>query len=89
MRHGGHIIGYISWYDLGDHVFVRQYMIERAYRGRGLGSALLARLRAEVLPPEAELRLEASADRALRFWMAQGFAPWSTGLRLASPEDSA
>jgi len=80
-------IGFTIWADLGDHVFIRGYVIDAAYRGRGLGSALFARLRAESLPSGLPLRLEASADHALGFWAAQGFSVWSSGMRTDAIEE--
>ncbi|MEM8793609.1 MAG: GNAT family N-acetyltransferase [Pseudomonadota bacterium] len=80
MRNGAEPIGCILWMDMGDHVFVRNYVIAEGHRGRGLGAALFHRLRAEVLPPKP-LRLEASEDGARAFWSKQGFGPWSTGMR--------
>ncbi|MEM1275188.1 MAG: GNAT family N-acetyltransferase [Pseudomonadota bacterium] len=80
MRHGEVAIGSILWMDMGDHVFIRNYVIVGGYRRAGLGSGLFARLKAELLPAKP-IRLEASEDGARTFWGKQGFALWSTGMR--------
>lgn len=87
FSHGGLTLGFAIWADLGDHVFIRDYLIDAAHRGHGLGAALFARLRAEALPPGLPVRLEASADPARRFWEAQGLAAWSSGMRSDAIEE--
>jgi len=67
FEHGDQPIGFIIWAELGDHVFIRDYLIDTAYRGRGLGAALFTRLRSESLPSKLPIRLEASADHSRRF----------------------
>ncbi|MEM7178036.1 MAG: GNAT family N-acetyltransferase [Pseudomonadota bacterium] len=80
MTHGDRLIGSALWMDMGDHYFIRNYVIEESCRGQGLGGALVARLRAEILS-DKPIRLEASAGHSRRFWAAQGFEQWSTGFR--------
>jgi len=87
FKHGERPLGFVIWVDLGDHVFIRNYVIDAAHRGRGLGSALFARLRDEILPPGRPVRLEATADPSLRFWKAQGFSAWSSGMRSDAIEE--
>jgi GNAT superfamily N-acetyltransferase len=81
FRHDGLQIGFIVWADLGDHVFIRDYVIDKAFRGRGLGAGIFSRICAEALPSGKPIRLETSADHALRFWTEQGFTEWSSGMR--------
>ena len=81
FRLSNQTLGFAIWADMGDHIFIRDYLIDAAHRRRGLGAALFARLRAEYLPQDRPLRLEASADHALAFWKAQGFHMWSSGMR--------
>ena len=81
FRHAGRAIGMIMWADLGDHLFIRNYVVREQFRRRGLGAALFRRLRAEVFPAGLPLRLEASEDSSRAFWVAQGFHDWSTGMR--------
>ena len=78
--------GFCMWIDLGDHVFIRQFMIDPAHRGQGLGRAIFTRLRAEVFPPKAKFRLEVQTPAAERFWSALGFVVKSTGMQLDLPE---
>ena len=75
-----HLIGFVIWADMGDHIFIRDYLIDAAHRRRGLGASLFARLRAEHFDTRP-LRLEASADHSLAFWKAQGFHAWNSGMR--------
>lgn len=81
FRHRGAVIGNVLWIDLGDHVFIRNYVIDAGHRGRGLGAALFCRFRAEFLGPDTPVRLEASADYSRAFWAALGFREWSVGMR--------
>ncbi len=86
----GRPIGFALWAELGDHVFLRDYVITAAHRGRGLGAALFERLRAEALPDGLPIRLEASAAHAQAFWTKRGFGVWSTGMRSdCAPPDGA
>lgn len=82
FRHGGIVLGYTVWMEMGDHLFIRNFLIAEGYRGCGLGRSLFARLRAEVWGPDREIRLEAAGAPALGFWQAMGLTSWSTGLRL-------
>lgn len=80
MTHRERLVGYANWMDMGDHHFIRNYVIEESLRGQGLGSAMLARLKAGMLAGKP-IRLEATSPAAQTFWRAQGFAMWSTGFR--------
>jgi GNAT superfamily N-acetyltransferase len=81
FRHEGAILGMAAWMDFGDHVFIRNFVLDAAHRRRGLGAALFARLRAEALPEGRPLRLEASAAHSRAFRTRLGFAARSTGMR--------
>ena len=98
LRHGcratgfrldGRLVGYALWLDLGDHVFLRQFVIDAGHRGRGLGREAFRRLVAEVLPPRGEIRLEVMEGGPQGFWSGLGFAPRSTGMRLALEREEA
>ncbi|MEO0819241.1 MAG: GNAT family N-acetyltransferase [Pseudomonadota bacterium] len=89
FRHARRTVGFVVWADLGDHVFIRNFLIDEDLRRQGLGRTLFERFRTECLAPGTPLRLEASADHALRFWEAMGFAAWSTGMRLDPPQEPA
>lgn len=89
FRSGEAIIGYALWLDLGDHVFLRQFVIDAPLRGRGLGRALFERLAAEVFPPRREIRLDVLHGGPVGFWSALGFATKTTGMRRApDPEEA-
>lgn len=74
-------VGCAIWADLGDHRMIRAYVIDMAFRRRGLGAALFARLRGEVFADGRPVRLEASGPGPRAFWEAQGLRAWSVGLR--------
>lgn len=86
FRLEGVAVGMIIWMDMGDHVFVRNYVIDGGYRRQGLGHALFERFRHEVIGIERALRLEASAEPPQRFWESCGLTVWSTGLRIDPPQ---
>ena len=60
-------------------VYIRQFFIERALRGRGLGEAVLRQLLA-TFPPRCRVVLDvlASNARAEQFWTKMGFVPYAT-----------
>lgn len=81
FEHDGTAIGSAVFIDIGDHVFLLTYVIAPDHRARGLGGALFARLRDEIIGADREIRLEATGDFAPGFWQAQGFDAWTTGMR--------
>lgn len=89
FRAGEAIVGYALWLDLGDHVFLRQFVLDEALRGRGLGRELFERLAAEAFPPRREIRLDVLHGGPAGFWTALGFAAKTTGMRRApDPEEA-
>ncbi|MEM7237459.1 MAG: GNAT family N-acetyltransferase [Pseudomonadota bacterium] len=87
MRHGDRLIGCVTWMDMGDHYFIRNFVIEEMVRGEGLGAAIVARLTGELLA-DKPVRLEASNLRSQAFWAAQGFQNWSVGYRFDGPKEA-
>ncbi|MEM0924305.1 MAG: hypothetical protein AAGF44_10920 [Pseudomonadota bacterium] len=87
FRRAGALLGMVIWMDMGDHVCLRSFVIDRDYRREGLGSAFFALWRARMLPPGKVLRLETGALQAQSFWQGQGFSIWSTGMRLDPKEE--
>ena len=88
FRRGETPVGAVTWIDLGDHIFIRHFTIDRALRGQGLGAAGFAALRAAHFPGrEVELSASVELDAPLKFWTAQGFYPVGHTLRLDSDED--
>jgi GNAT superfamily N-acetyltransferase len=65
-------------------VYLRQFFIEPARRGLGLGRQAFALLRSTEFPAGAHLHLDvlATNPRGQRFWEAMGFQPYSIALRL-------
>ncbi|MEL6476905.1 MAG: GNAT family N-acetyltransferase [Pseudomonadota bacterium] len=82
FRRQGLALGMAIWMDMGDHVFLRNFVIDRDHRREGFGAALFARWRSDLLPAGTKLRLEVGALHAQKFWERQGFSIWSTGMRL-------
>jgi GNAT superfamily N-acetyltransferase len=80
----GEPVAYVLWRRDPDYadVFVRQFFVERAHRGRGVGRALFERAVHEFWPTDT-LRLDVydSNPRAGEFWQALGFVPFSRLMR--------
>ncbi|MEM9781641.1 MAG: GNAT family N-acetyltransferase [Pseudomonadota bacterium] len=87
FEHDDRPIGAAVWIDIGDHVFLLTYVIDRPYRSQGLGAALFARLRDEQIGADREIRLETFGEHAPRFWRGCGFEPSFQGMRLCTEED--
>lgn len=75
------VVGYAIWADMGDHAFVRNFLVVEGLRRRGLGAALFARFAAEVLPAGRQIRLDADAGAPRAFWEAQGFSAVRQAMR--------
>jgi len=88
---GGERIGYAALKDMGDHMFVRHFVISEALRGQGMGARAFRALEAACFPGR-QIRLDASCElpgpRA--FWESQGFAVMGYAMRRsAQTEDAA
>lgn len=74
LHRGDAVIGYAALKDMGDHIFVRHFVIDADLRGAGLGARAFGALQAACFPGR-QVRLDASCDvpgpRA--FWESQGF----------------
>jgi GNAT superfamily N-acetyltransferase len=70
-------------------IHLRQFFVARDRRRRGIGARAVALLRAEVIPPDKSVIVEAMAwnHAALSFWRAAGFADRYVGLE-SRPQDS-
>ena len=68
-------IGYALWKPKSNHVHLRQYYVEPAFRRKGYGKAGIALLLNNVWGEFARVRLEVLAgnDAGLRFWKSIGF----------------
>jgi len=64
-------------------VFVRHYLIKRAYRGQGVGRAAFDKIVEEWFPPSATLVLQVLATNPAGrgFWTRLGFQPYCTTYR--------
>lgn len=90
-HHASRLIGYAVYQRRADDydpmqpvVYVRQFYIEREWRGQGLGRRAFRQLAAERFPPGATLTLEvlATNPRGRRFWESVGFSAYCTTLKL-------
>ncbi|MGF1503233.1 MAG: GNAT family N-acetyltransferase [Paracoccaceae bacterium] len=84
----GRVIGSAMWMEMGDHVFIRHFVIEPALRGRGVGRKIAARLVAEQIGAHREIRLEAALPQTVAFWEGCGFDPRGTALGRVPKETS-
>ena len=68
-------IGYALWKPKSDHVHLRQYYVEPAYRRKGYGKAGIELLMNKAWGEVARVRLEVLVgnDAGLRFWKSIGF----------------
>lgn len=82
-------IGYAALHDMGDHMFVRHFVIDKACRRAGIGGAAFRALQAACFPGR-QTRLDAShvIDGPRAFWEAQGFEVMGYTMRL-DVEDAA
>lgn len=89
LRRDGEVIGYAALKEMGDHMFVRHFVIDARLRGAGLGTAAFRALQAACFP-DRQVRLDAShrISGPREFWEAQGFQIMSYTMRRAA-EDAA
>ncbi len=72
-------LGYVLFRKEKDHVYLRQFFIDRAYRRKGFGRKAMKILFDEVWPRKKRIVLEVLIhnDRAIRFWKSVGFKDYS------------
>ena len=65
-------------------VYIRQFLIQREQRNRGLGRQAFDLLARQCFPTGAQVHLDVLATNPAgqRFWESLGFIPYSTALRL-------
>ncbi|MBI5876054.1 MAG: GNAT family N-acetyltransferase [Chloroflexi bacterium] len=87
---GQALAGYAVWRAQSDEyrpgrsrVYVRQFFVERALRGRGIGRRAFERLAVERLPAGCLITLDVLATNpgGLRFWQSLGFDTYLTSMR--------
>ncbi len=74
LRRNGAEIGYAALHDMGDHMFIRHFVIDATLRRTGIGTAAFEALEARCFAGR-QVRLDAShtLDAPRSFWEAQGF----------------
>lgn len=90
--------GYAVWQAQSDEyrpgrarVYVRQFFIERALRGRGIGRRAFRQFAAGRLPAGCLITLDVLATNpgGMRFWQSLGFGAYYTRMRMTNlpPDD--
>ncbi|MEM9138313.1 MAG: GNAT family N-acetyltransferase [Pseudomonadota bacterium] len=74
LSRAGQRLGYAALKDMGDHMFVRHFVIDKAHRRKGVGSEAFAALERACFSGR-QVRLDASIERSepRAFWESQGF----------------
>ena len=75
---------YVVFRDSDDHIYLRQFFVDRLQRRCGIGKEALAILKNRILPHSKSVRLEVMAwnRKGLAFWKASGFSPRYIGMEL-------
>lgn len=75
---------YAVFQDRDDHIYLRQFFVDRAQRRCGIGKEAVAILKNCILPHSKRVRLEVMARNrnGLAFWKASGFGSRYIGLEL-------
>ncbi len=73
---------YAIFQDRDDHIYLRQFFVDRAQRRCGIGKEALVILKNCILPHTKSVRLEVMAwnENGLAFWKASGFSPRYIGM---------
>lgn len=68
-------------------VYIRQFLIVREHRGRGLGRQAFRLLESQWFPPGSQIHLDvlATNPRGERFWESLGFGAYSVAMRKGKP----
>ncbi len=84
FRNGARICGYAAWCTEERGTYLRHFFICRGQRRRGLGRAIVERLRREHFPKDQPLQLEAAVwnTGAIAFWRAVGFKDFGLTLEM-------
>lgn len=80
----GSPVGYALYRFDDDHVYLRQFYIERAHRRGGLGRAAIDWLRSNAWPATKRVRLDVLIGNAagIAFWRAAGFKDYCLTMEL-------
>ncbi len=82
---GEAVLAYALTMDCGDHVFIRQFAVDAAARGRGVGRALFAALEDAYGGPQLRLDVMFGRDDARAFWESLGFVARAVNMRRDAP----
>lgn len=82
-------IGYALWKPKSDHVHLRQYYVEPAFRRKGYGKAGIELLMNNVWGEFARVRLEVLVgnEAGLSFWKSIGFEDYCVTMELQMGND--
>lgn len=80
-------VGYALYRREQDHVYLRQFYVDRGFRRRGIGRAACDRLRRGVWAGAARIRLDVLVGNApgRAFWKAMGFEEYCLTLECDAP----
>ena len=76
FEEGSSILAYALYREEPDHLYLRQFFVQRHHRRRGVGRECINFLLTEVWPQNKRITLTVLChnDRAIAFWQAMGFA---------------
>lgn len=88
FRANGQVCGYAAWCAEDRGTYLRHFFICRDQRRRGLGRAVIDRLRRDHFPRDQPLQLEATIwnTDAIAFWRAVGFKDFGLTLEMKPGE---
>jgi 8-oxo-dGTP pyrophosphatase MutT (NUDIX family)/predicted GNAT family acetyltransferase len=83
---GGNVVGYVLYRVEPAYTYVRQFYVSEKMRGKGVGSAMFARMRDTEWAQAAEIQLDVLEGNrgALGFWEGHGFEPRARRMRLGT-----
>jgi ribosomal protein S18 acetylase RimI-like enzyme len=75
-------VGYVLYRKEKDHIYLRQFFIDRKYRRKGLGQEAMKHLLRKIWPKDFQIRLDVLVDnrRARAFWHSLGFRDYCLGM---------
>ena len=83
---GGNVVGYVLYRVEPAYTYVRQFYVSEKMRGKGVGSAMFARMRDTEWAQAAEIQLDVLEGNrgALEFLEGHGFEPRARRMRLGT-----
>lgn len=91
FEEGGALAGYVLYREERAGIYLRHLFVLRERRRKGLGRAMIEKLKREIWPGEKRLTVEVlvSNEPAMRFWRSVGFNDYSLTLEILPPPKSA